>query len=102
MLDQIIQFTISNPLSALNSFICSAIFYHGVCLLNSRKFPWTSAHAWGYKILTVGAFATAIGPLYGYTYPEIFEVLVDFGVLIVAAAVVYRKLYRKPKDETPT
>lgn len=96
------DYILAHPLSMLNSLVCAALFYHCVCLLNSRKWPWGSGYAWGYKFLAVGSFASTIGPLYGYVHPDASEIIGNFGVLIIAMAVVYRQHFRKPKNETST
>lgn len=96
------EYILAHPLSVLNSFICAALFYHCVCLLNSRKWPWKSGYAWGYKFLAVGSFASTVGPLYGYVYPDVSEIIGNLGVLVIAMAVVYRQPFRKPKNETST
>ncbi len=96
------DYFLAHPLSVVNSVICLALFYHCICRLNSRKFPIVNAYAWGYKFLALWSFASAIGPVYGYTEPQLSEVLMNFGILVIVGAVVYRQLYRKPKDETST
>ena len=96
------DYLLAHPLSVVNSAICLALFYHCIRRLNSRKFPIVNLYSWGYKFLGLGSFASAIGPLYGYTEPHPSEVLINIGILVVVASVVYRQLHRRTKNETST
>lgn len=96
------DYILAHPLSTINTVVCMALFYHCICRLNSRKFPTVNLYSWGYKFLGLGSFASAIGPLYGYTEPHLSEVLMNVGILVVVASVVYRQLHRRTKNETST
>lgn len=86
----ILNFAIQNPTATLNILAAIAILFHCIHFLINRRSKDFGLSSVGYKIVALGSFAVAIGPLYGYRIAEPSETLINVGLVLVFLA-TYRK-----------
>lgn len=89
MLNNFASYLLSNPLGCINAVVCLGVSFHGVCVINKMT-RHTSIICWlGYALMTCGAFAVAVAPLYGGWTTDPSEALMNSGLLVVILFRVY-------------
>lgn len=69
-----------NILFGVNLLASLVMLAHAMCVLNRMTYKSNHFYRVFYVVLGVGAFAVLAGPLYGYTRPQIGEVILNVGM----------------------
>jgi len=67
-------------LFVINLLASLAMLAHAMCVLNRMTYKSNHFYRVFYVVLGVGALAVLAGPLYGYTNPQIGEVILNVGM----------------------
>lgn len=85
----IVSMVTANKLNVFNAMVCFCISFHGVCVINKMRRKTSNIRWLGYALLTSGAFAVAIAPVYGRWSTDPGEALMNIGLLIVVIHAAY-------------
>lgn len=97
MLEQLLLLVASNKLGAFNAVVCTGISFHGVCVINKMRRDSSFVRWLGYALMTCGAFAVAIAPVYGHWSTDASEALMNLGILIAVLRSAYAGWAEKNK-----